>query len=426
MHLISRLMSRRNLINMKRILFIIMLAVVSFPALAQTKQELENKKKQLNKEIQETAKILKETQKNKKATLQQLEALRKQIAIRESLINTINSEIRILDGQIVETDRDIESLKAELERLKKEYAAMIRFAYRNQSAYNKLMFVFASENFNQAYKRMKYLQQFSEYRQKQAHYIEEAQKKLYVKMSDLEASKRVKSGLLEEEQKEKVVLGVEKQQQEKMASALTDQEKKLKKQLADKQAQAKKLDNAIQAIIKREIQEARKRAEAAAKAQGTKPPSGDKTSSANLALTPEAQKLSQNFTSNKGKLPWPVEKGTIIEYFGTHEHPQLKGVMVQNNGIDIKTSPGAAARAIFSGTVSGVIQIPGGLSAVLIRHGEYVTVYSNLKSVSVKNGQEVSTKQVIGIVGEEEDVTSVELQIWKGMTKLNPVDWLAR
>ena len=392
----------------------------------QTKEDLQNKKRQLAKEIEQTNKILRETQKNKKATLTQLNALIKQIEVREKLINTISSEIRALEGQIGKTNSEIDQLKAELEQLKLEYAAMIKFAYRNQSSYNKLMFVFAANNFNQAYKRLKYLQQFSEYRQKQAKYIEQAQSKLEEKMLELEDDKKDKNVLLVDEQQEKVILGKEKNQKETIAKQLTVKESTLKKQLASKQAQAKKLDRMIEDIIRKEIEAARKKAEAEAKAKGTKMPTGDKTSSSNLALTPEAQKLSKDFTNNKGRLPWPVEKGIIVEYFGTHEHPQLKGVMVSNNGVDIKTAKGASVRAVFSGRVSGVIQIVGGLYAVLINHGEFTTVYSNLSSVSVKMGQELNTKQNIGTVATDEELSSMELQVWKGVTKLNPVDWLAR
>lgn len=409
-----------------RIAFVFILICCSSLLFAQSKQDLEQKKKKLAKDIEQTSKVLQETQKSKQVTLNQLVTLNKQISVRESLIGTISTEIRMLDGQIGATNNDIENLRAELAQLKKEYAAMILFAFRNQSSYNKLMFIFAAENFNQAYKRLKYLQQFSEYRQKQATYIEEAQRRLTQKMEELEGNKKVKSGLLQEEQKEKVILGKEKETQQKIANQLQSKEKQLKKQLADKQAQARKLDKAIQDIIRKEIEAARRKAEAEAKAKGTKMPGGDKESSSNLALTPEAQKLSADFTGNKGRLPWPVEKGTIIEYFGAHEHPVLKGVQVQNNGIDIKTTAGAAVRAVFSGTVSGVIQIPGGQNAVLVRHGEYVTVYSNLKSVSVKNGQAITTKQTLGTVYTEDELSSMELQIWKGMNKLNPVDWLAR
>lgn len=416
-----------NVLNRIKYFFILLtLLVGTCFAQAPSKEDLQSRKKQLAQEIADTQRILRETQKNKKATMAQLNALVKQIEARERLINTISSEIRLLDNQIGRTDYEIEQLQLELEQLKREYAAMIRFAYRNQSSYNKLMFVFAAQNFNQAYKRLKYLQQFSEYRQRQAKYIEEAQRKLELKMKELESNKEVKSDLLQEEQQEKVILGKEKSQKESMAKQLGAKEQKLKNQITAKQKASKKLDQQIQDIIRKEIAAARKKAEEEAKAKGTKMPNAEKGSAANLTLTPEALKLSKEFTSNKGRLPWPVEKGVIIEQFGAHEHPQLKGVMVQNNGVDIKTTSGAAVRAIFNGTISGVIQIPGGLNAVLVRHGEFTTVYTNLKSVSVKMGQQVTTKQNIGVVATEDDLSSVEIQIWKGINKLNPVEWLAR
>ncbi|MEN9369459.1 MAG: hypothetical protein RI952_324 [Bacteroidota bacterium] len=413
---------------LKIILFSLLLSLTSglVAVHAQSKEDLEKRKKEIAKEIAQTTKILKETQKNKKATLSQINALKKQIQLRENLIKTISSEVSVLAGKIDETAGDIAHLQAELAKLKKEYAAMVRFAFRNQNAYSKMMFIFAAKNFNQAYKRLKYLQEFSDYRQKQAAQIESKENKLEEVKTDLESNKKVKSGLLQEEQKEKVTLSKEKEQQLKMASQLTAKESSLKKQISEKQNQARKMDRMIQDIIRKEIEAARKKAEAEAKAAGKEMPTTSKTASSNLTLTPEALKLSEDFTANRGRLPWPVEKGTIVEFFGTHEHPQLKGVMVQNNGIDIKTTGAASVRAIFGGTVSGVIQIPGGQNAVLIRHGEYVTVYSNLKSVSVRNGQKVSTKQNIGQANTEEELTTVELQIWKGMQKLNPKDWLAR
>lgn len=421
-------MTLNKLRYLKIILFSLLLSLTSglVAVHAQSKEDLEKRKKEIAKEIAQTTKILKETQKNKKATLSQINALKKQIQLRENLIKTISSEVSFLAGKIDETAGDIAHLQAELAKLKKEYAAMVRFAYRNQNAYSKMMFIFAAKNFNQAYKRLKYLQEFSDYRQKQAAQIESKEHQLEEVKTDLESNKKVKSGLLQEEQKEKVTLSKEKEQQLKMASQLTAKESSLKKQISDKQLQARKMDRMIQDIIRKEIEAARKKAEAEAKAAGKEMPTASKTASSNLTLTPEALKLSEDFTANRGRLPWPVEKGTIVEFFGTHEHPQLKGVMVQNNGIDIKTTGAASVRAIFGGTVSGVIQIPGGQNAVLIRHGEYVTVYSNLKSVSVRNGQKVSTKQNIGQANTEEELTTVELQIWKGMQKLNPKDWLAR
>lgn len=411
---------------MNKYLLCLLLLFCTIRLSSQTKTELEKRKQQLTKDIEFTSKMLKETQKNKEATLHQLVTLNKQINIRESLIKTISSELRIIEKHINDINRVINTLKAELAELKKEYAAMVIFAYRNQSAYNKLMFIFAADNFNQAYKRLKYLQQFSSYRKKQAEYILDTQRDLNYRIVELENKKKQKNGLLTEEQKEKVTLSKEKLNQTNVAKTLQDKEKQLKKELREKQQAAQKLNKAIEDIIRREIEAARKKAEAEAKARGEKlPPKGDPGS---LTLTPEAQKLSADFTSNKGSLPWPVEKGIIVEGFGEHPHPVLKGVMVRNNGVDIKTTPGASARAIFSGEVSGVIAIPGGQSAILVRHGEYVTVYSNLKTVSVKRGDKISTKQTLGTVftDEKNAETELHLEVWKGMTKLDPAAWLAK
>jgi len=399
--------------------------------IAQTKTDLEKRKQQLNAEIALTTKILKETQKNKAATLSQLKALNRQIQIREQLIGTINSEITVIEKQTNQNTQTINLLEGQLVKLNKEYVGMVLFAFRNQSAYNKLMFVFAAKDFNQAYKRLKYLQQFSDYREKQAFYIEQTQGELNSKVTELKNKKQQKSGLLTEEQKQKKTLGIEKEDKTKIATVLQSKEQVLKKDLKEKQAAQAKLNRAIEDIIRKEIENARRKAEADARAKaGTKP--GVKTetkpisTSSALNLTPEAAKLSADFASNMGKLPWPVEKGTITEGFGQHPHPVLKGITTQNNGVDIKTNANATVRALFSGEVTGIINIPGGQIAILVRHGEYVTVYSNLKSYSVKRGDKIATKQIIGVASTDavENVTEVHLEIWKGMTKLNPENWL--
>lgn len=404
-------------------LIFFLLCLISGTLSAQSKADLEKKKQQLLKDIELTQQILKETQKNKESTLNQLVTLNKQIITRENLINTIGSQISILDRQINETNRSIDNLRKELKELKKEYAAMIVFAYRNQSNYNKLMFVFAAENFNQAYKRLKYIQQFNQYRRKQADYIIKTEKDLNMQIMELMKRKRAKNVLLLDQQKEKVELSKEKKNQEQVASSLQEKEKQLRKDLRNKQAETRRLDKAIEDIIKKEIEEARRRAEEEAKKAGKPAPVKN---SSGFALTPEAQKLSNDFVNNKGKLPWPVAKGVITENFGEHEHPVLKGVMIRNNGIDIKTENGANARAVFNGEVRAVIPI-GNKIAVMVSHGEYFTIYSNLKSVVVKRGDKVSTKQVLGSIinDEKENQTEVHLEIWKGSVKLDPADWLA-
>lgn len=397
-----------------------------------TKKELELKKKKLLQEIAMTQKVLEQTQENKEATLQQLVALTKQIAARENLIVTISSEMKVLDRQIVERQETIVKLSEQLVQLKNEYAAMVVFAQRNQSAYNKLMFIFAADNFNQAYKRLKYIQQFNSYRRHQAEFIVNTQVDLRTAIAELELKKKGKDLLLKDEQKEKVKLDGDKKKQAQVAKELQEKEKQLSKELAKKEQQVQRLNKAIEEAIKREIEAAKKKAEEEARkkaiAAGKPIPKTTPNGGGNaLTSTPEALKLSNDFTENKGRLPWPVEKGVVIESFGVHPHPVLKGVMVQSNGINIQTEMNAAVRAVFDGEVRSVFTVPGQNKSVLVRHGEYFTVYSNLLSTNVKMGDVIKAKQVIGTVYTVPGRSAAELQfgVWKSITKLDPATWLA-
>jgi len=390
-------------------------------ALAQSsKKELELKKQKLQKEIDFTNNQLKIVSKNKNATKEQLQALQKKIKLREQLIGTINGEISSLGGQIENTNKEIVSLEEKMKRLKAAYADMVRYAYKNRNIYQRLMFVFAADDFNQAYKRISWLQQYSKHRIMQANEIAGTEQQLTGKKQELEQKKNQKTNLKISEQNNKATLEKEKTEQDEVMKKLTVREQKLKKDLAEKQAAKQKLDRAIENLIRKEIEAAKKKAVAAGKKNVT---------NANVfTSTPETQKLSSGFSNNKGILPWPVEQGAITETFGSHPHKELKGIMINNNGIDIQSSKGSSARSIFDGTVSGVISIPGSNKAVIIRHGEYLTVYSNLTDVSVKTGDKVSTKQRIGSIGNDDDNQRAEihLEIWKNTTKLNPQQWLKR
>ncbi len=397
-----------------------------------TKKELELKKKRLLQEIAATQKILDETRENKENTLQQLVALNKQITARENLINTISSELKVLDRQITERQAAIVQLSQQLVQLKKEYSAMIMFAQRNQSSYNKLMFIFAADNFNQAYKRLKYIQQFNNYRRKQVEYIMDTQVDLRTAIAELEIKKQGKNLLLNDEQKEKVKLDKDKKKQAELAKQFQEKEKQLRKELTKKEDQVQRLNKAIEDAIKREIEAVRKKAEEEARkkaiAAGKPIPKTQPTSTSNaLTATPEALKLSNEFAGNRGKLPWPVEKGMITESFGVHPHPVLKGVMIQSNGINIQTEMNAAARAAFDGEIRSVFSVPGQNKSVMIRHGEYFTIYSNLVSTNVKTGDKVTAKQVIGTVYAVpgKNVSEIHFEIWKSFNKLNPAEWLA-
>ena len=405
----------------KRFFYLFLFCLITLSVSGQSKKDLESKKAKLQKEIEFTNRQLQLVSKNKSVTAEQLNALRKKIELRQSLISTINSEISSIGGEIETTSKEIFSLEEQMKRLKNEYASMIRYAYHNQNVYQRMMFIFAANDFNQGYRRIKYLKQYGEYRRQQAAQIDSTQVKLTGKKIELVAKKNEKTALRNTEQTQKSTLEKERKQQDEILKTLGDREKKLKKQLQEKQAAKLKLDRAIENLIKKEIEAAKKKAVA----------SGNKnvTNKNVFTLTPEAQKLSSSFSGNKGTLPWPVEQGTITSTFGQHPHKELKGVMINNNGLDIQTSKGSNARALFNGTVSGVIGIPGAGKAVIIRHGDYLTVYSNLDNVSVQTGDKVSTRQQIGTVAESAEESShgeVHLEIWKNSTKLDPQGWISR
>ena len=392
----------------------------SLYSFSQNKKELEKKKDQLKKDIEYTNQLLEQTKQNKMVSLNQLVTLNKKISLHEELIGAISNEMNDLDIQIARNNALINALEIDMKQLKDEYAKMIYFAYKNQNTYSRLMFIFASKDFNEAYKRVKYLQQYTEYRKKQKDMIVATQNALLAKRKEMLDKKSEKGNLLNNSQTEKSTLDKEKTEQVTVFSSLQDQEKKLKADLKEKQRAADKLNAAIEDLIRNEISSARKKSDVA----GVKNPENP----ASFNLTPEAQKLSNDFSSNLGKLPWPVEQGVITETFGTHPHPLLKGIMIKNDGIEINCQKGMDARCVFDGEVSGVIVIPGANKAVIIRHGEYLSVYSNLEDTYIKMGDKVSTKQKIGLIhtNDEDSKTELNFQIWKGTVKLDPSAWLYR
>lgn len=417
---------------LKFTIFFVFLTLADY-SFAQSSAELKRRKETLTREIESLNKSINKTSSNKRLSLKQIKTLNTQIRLREEKINTINSEVRLLDNQISDNTNTVYSLQSQLNRLKKEYAGMVLFAFRNQSSYNKLMFIFASADFNQAYKRLKYLQQFSEYRKKQANYIQETSKDLNIKIVELDHNKRTKSNLLNDQRKEKQTLGKEKNTQSKVLTGLSRQEKALKKELNQKRKESARLNRAIQNAINKEIEEAYRRAEAEARAAAAKAKAENKEAptakpiskgSSILAATPESAKLSSDFLGSRGNLPWPVASGIITEGFGIHRYGE--NVTTENNGVDIKTAEGSSVRAVFSGEVAAVQNFAGSF-AVLIRHGEYFTVYSNLRSVSVSRGQKVSLKQNIGSVLTDptDGTTEVHFEVRKGAVAVNPSSWLA-
>lgn len=419
------------------------------PAFSQkhNKHTLENKKKKLREEIRNINGLLHDTKTSKKLSMNQVAILNKKITVREELIATINYEIKLIDKEIGENQSAINNLKATLAQLKKDYAAMIYFDYRNRDEYSKLMFLFAADNFNQAYQRYKYAQQIAEYRRKKAASIAETQASIAAKIDELNRKREDKRELLTSEEQEKSHLAREKTEQEGNLAQLQEKEKELKSSLEAKKAEIDKLNAAIKKLIAEELKRAqeeekkkllaiaKRKAERERKLRERKEKLSKKEiaenkalAAAELAETREAEQLSEDFASNKGKLPWPVSKGVITIGFGEQEHPTIKGFMINNNGVEIATSKGAPARAVFGGVVTGVTSIPGQGKIVLIRHGEYVSVYSNMDDVNVKAGDKIAVKQGIGTIGgdDDENRSSIMFQIWKGQKILNPEEWLYR
>ncbi|WP_316846029.1 murein hydrolase activator EnvC family protein [Pedobacter psychrodurus] len=430
--------------KLQKLLFILFLSVLTLSAVAQTESQLRRKKEAIQREIEQLQKNLNKTANGKKLTLQQINTINAQIRLRQDKIGTINSEIKNLDNQISQNTNTVHTLQGQLGDLKKEYAGMIRFAQRNRNSYDKMMFIFAAKDFNQAYKRIKYLQQFSQYRKKQAGYIENTQQDLNGKIKVLDKTLREKSDLLKEQERERERLGKDKSEQSSVLNKLSKDEKQFKQDITSRKKQQAQIDRAISAAIQRAIEEARRKAAeearrkaaeeariAAAKAKAenkpvptapTPPAAKAKSTGELLTATPEAARLSAGFENNRGKLPWPVATGTITERFGLHKIDQAS---YTNDGVDITTADGAAVRAVFAGKVAAV-QVVMGRTVVLINHGEYFTVYQNLKSVSVSVGNSVDTKQTIGVVANTGDDAVLKFQIRRGQAALNPEAWISK
>jgi septal ring factor EnvC (AmiA/AmiB activator) len=352
------------------------------------------------------------------------------------LITGINSEVGVLADFIDQNAWLVASLNADLESLKKEYAQMIVFAQRNQTNYSKLLFVLSSNSFNQAYKRLMYLRQYTEYRHRQAELIQWIRDLVQAKVSRLQLQRAEKETLLLSKKQEADQLNKEKKQQGQYLTTLQQKQKEFEKKLREQQQIEAQLSNEIQKIVEEEVRKARERARELAKAKEAAKPAGKPTGKqpakstepTSYEMTPEEKLASGQFEQNKRRLPWPVERGVITDRFGVHEHPVLKNIQVKNNGVDISTAQGVKARSIFAGEVSRVFMVTGGNMAVIIRHGKYLTVYSNLVNVQVKSGDKVSVKQTIGTIGTDgdDDKTVLKFQIWKENVKMDPEDWIAR
>jgi len=399
-------------------------------AYGQTRKELEKQRRKTEEEIAVTKKILKETKAKKQESIRAITTIARLIEKREELIQTINQEIVYVNNDVDKKKNDIESLNIQINEEKKNYANALVQAYKNKKVYNHSLYFFAAQSFNQLVQRMKFNSYLNAAQEKFLFRIHQKREQLELALDELLGLKTAKEALAKNKQNEVKELEQDKSAKNKVVVALTGKEAELKRNL-EKQKKAKENLNAqINAIIAREIAAERKKAQEQQKTQtNTNNTKSDpkKTSTQTPSVTPEVKSLSDNFAANKGKLPWPVEKGFISERFGTHAHEKLDQITVQNNGIDIQASAGAKARCIHKGTVTAVISIPGMGKAVIINHGEYYTVYSKLKDVTVGQGQSVAFKQTIGSIGEDDDgATEIHLEIWYNQDKQNPEAWLAK
>jgi septal ring factor EnvC (AmiA/AmiB activator) len=397
--------------SLNRYLFPILLFVLllssEFAFGQKSKDQLEREKKENLKRIVETQKILLETETEKKATVGQLTAINRQIQARESLIGSIKQEINLLDGEISDLTIVVNALQSDLKTLKEEYAAMIFAAYKSNWGMQRLTFIFSAKTFNQLVRRMAYLEQYTEARQVQVKQIVAVSKALADQRANVQVKRTEQGKLLNEELRQaKNLIGLKTRQSE-LIIALSDKEKELRQEMASRKKAIEQMDKLIADLISKEL-------------------NSKKTKEETKASVVADTKSNSSFESSKAKLIWPVETGFISSKFGEQPHPVLKGIMVNNQGVDIQTNSNALVKSVFTGKVATVAFVPGMNSVIILQHGDYYTVYSRLKKVNVKKGQEITTGEVIGeVYTDNQGVTEVQFQVWKSSTKLDPEKWLS-
>lgn len=375
-------------------------------------KELEAQRIRLKKEIKQINTILFKDSKTRKNALTEVEDLQVKLNVRSELIRVTNQQANLLTSKIRINEKNISVQRKELEDLKSEYANLIRKSYESKSLQNRLMFLFSSENFLQAYKRLQYLKQYARYRRRQGRAISEKTKLLQELNQMLSIEKADKILLIEENRIVQKEIEKEKKEQNSLIKNLERRQKKLASQISKKEKQQRAIDREINRLIREAIAASNSRA-------GKK---GKKT----FQLTPEAKLLADNFISNKGRLPWPLEKGIVVQGFGRQRHPVVKTTIIQSNGVVIATEPLAQVRAVFEGEVMSVIVIKGSNPSVLIRHGNFITLYTNLAKLYVKKGEKVKAKQAIGEVFTNQQTGKTQLQfgIFNNVKALNPKDWV--
>ncbi len=415
---------------MPKYLFILALILCSVSSFAQTAQEkLEQRKAQIQKEIRAQEALLQSQDKKQKSLLVEIVQQREKIRLRESLIRTTEKQAKILKDEMYVNQLEINKLNRELKELKEDYAAMILKSYKSRSEQSRVMFLLSSENFLQAYKRAQYMKQYASYRKTQGEEIKEKTDQLVVLNDKLDVQKAEKQKLLIEQEQERKVLEQEKAEQEKLSKAIQKDKKKIAQEIKKKQQESREIDRKIDKLIKEAIAEANRKAAAANKKANPKTTAAQTRATENstkIILTPEAKIISDNFKSNRGRLPWPTTTGTITQRYGDQPHPDLSYLSVHSNGIEITTTPGSQARAVFDGVVYSILYVSPVQKAVMIQHGDFFTMYHNLSNVTVVKGEKVSIKQNIGTIrtSSETGRTILKFMITQNITYINPQSWL--
>ncbi|MBL6591768.1 MAG: peptidoglycan DD-metalloendopeptidase family protein [Flavobacteriaceae bacterium] len=397
---------------MKIRLYIIII-LMPFISIAQTQKikDLENERKVLKNEILEINSLLINNSKKKKNAFNDLESLAYKINRTETLIKLTNDQINLLNFEVEKNEDKIDKLNVEIIAAKKDYSDMIFNSYKSRLKENRLMFLLSAENFLQAFKRSQYFEQFSKNRKEMALSIQTKVGTVKKTIDTLKTKISKKDSLINFNLSEKKILSNEKKKQDNLIRSLRKRESAYKKQINDKQRQASLLDKEIDRLIKEAIKESNKN-----------------SSLSTFSLTPEAKALAESFSKNKGKLPWPVERGVIIQKFGLQSHPVVKTTKIKSNGIVIATTKNANIRSVFNGKVLSILKFKGSSLTVLIQHGNYISVYKNLSKVYVNKGQNVESFDIIGEVfsSNSESKTTLQFSIFNNTTALDPYLWIAK
>ncbi|MBA4154445.1 peptidoglycan DD-metalloendopeptidase family protein [Flavobacterium sp.] len=402
--------------------FLFLLSISGLWAQPATQQKLEERKAQLLEEIRANERMLQETKKKEKSVVAVIQQQNAKIQLREKLISTTEKQAKLLNDDIYTNQLKINKLNKELEVLKEDYANMIVKSYKSRSERSRAMFLLSSQNFMQAYKRVQYMKQYAGYRKSQGDEIKVKSTELAVYNEKLAGLKIEKIKVIQEQEKEKQVLVKEKKEQEVLVNSIKKDKKKIIAEIKKKQQEANEIDKKIQRFIRDAIAAENKKT---AKKAGPKTVSTG-TSATKIVLTEEGKIESDNFKANKGKLPWPVEKGFVSQKFGNQPHQIQPKLIVHSNGVEITTESGSSARAVFAGTVYSIQILSPINTLVMIQHGDFITVYQNLSSVSVKKGDKVSIKQTIGKIRTNNSTgkTALKFSVLQNDTFLNPQSWI--